>query len=149
MLPDKMSKLLRVAISDMEQLDPIAYRFNHEHWHRPSDDKTYCTVCFAGAVMAGTLQADRGKQYIPESYGYGSVSDALHALDSLRYGSFYEALKFLSISLYDLSEKQRQTIYRLECAPDCEWAKFRDRQEAELFLAHIRTVADELESVGL
>ena len=98
-LPHWGSDLILVAIDDAEKLDRNIYTPRGEVWHGAShirDSKNpiqpFCSVCFAGTVMAGRLDYD------PRfSYDFGEITKSPHAdkllfLDSVRVGDFPSAL---------------------------------------------------------
>lgn len=94
-LPDQPSELLELALNDLEQVenDP-SYDINMNDWHYPRD--TGCSVCFAGAVMAGTLGAAPGEELSPEDFEQSNDAYKLYALDSARggdWGAFMDELR--------------------------------------------------------
>lgn len=67
-LPDPPSSLIRLAVTDLELVE-VDDKYNidmYETWHTPAfkenadnfdeDDVVSCTVCFAGSVMAKSLE---------------------------------------------------------------------------------------------
>lgn len=63
-LPNKPSKLLKVALEDLEAVEKdLKYRIDMNSWHQPEDNK--CSVCLAGAVMANRLRCDIEKALDP------------------------------------------------------------------------------------
>jgi len=98
-LPEKLSDLIELALADLEKVEKNwRYKVNMSKWHRPIWNKWYlpnmCEVCFAGAVMAGTLGVD-----INENIDVRGFNDYIHyrlrALDSLRVGDVEGALEYL------------------------------------------------------
>lgn len=91
-LPDKPSKLLMMALADLEKVeaDP-RYEVDMNTWHEPNGK---CRVCLAGSVMACTLGAP-----IDECLFYDSINDdatpKLYALNMLRCGRVLSALEML------------------------------------------------------
>ena len=85
----KPSTLIRLAIADLEKCeDDEGYVIDMDTWH--GDNGEYkCVVCFAGAVMAQTLNAPIGANLSPSQIdnvvGYKSAR-ALRALDYFRNG---------------------------------------------------------------
>lgn len=56
-LPDKPSELIRLAVADLERAEASPdYIIDMGCWHEPIPNGL-CAVCFAGAVIAGTLGA--------------------------------------------------------------------------------------------
>lgn len=88
-LPDKRSKLIRLACADLRKMekDP-RYEVDMECWHDPDyddDDKKICVACFAGAVMAFSLGADLNMCMHPSVYD-SDTGQKLADLDHLRMG---------------------------------------------------------------
>ena len=88
-LPDTMAGLLEVAISDCRKLDGAVYQPHCENWHKP-EIYGMCSVCLAGGVIAGTLQADPEESIYPDAYSE-SVTRKLGVLDSMRSGCWVKA----------------------------------------------------------
>jgi len=56
-LPDKPSALIRLGLADLRKVEKSSkYKVSMRSWHSPNG---VCSVCFAGAVMAGTLRLPR------------------------------------------------------------------------------------------
>ena len=100
-LPDKPSELLRLAVDDARALDRTKYIPEYSTWHvyffmelQGRELESHCQVCFAGAVMAGTLKVPRKTtmrlEYFPES-----TQTKLDALDFFRQGDPFHALATL------------------------------------------------------
>lgn len=52
-LPDKLSELLEVALTDLKKCErSTKYRVSMLHWHTPVPEGNACWVCLAGSVMA-------------------------------------------------------------------------------------------------
>lgn len=94
-LPDHPGDLIRLAIGDLAKVeaDP-RYRVNMNEWHAPGHNGL-CSVCFAGAVMAGSLGASREVESSPHMFG--SNSDKLKALDRFREGDVQTGLCFMGL----------------------------------------------------
>lgn len=104
-LPGKLSELIRVAINDAYSLDRGIYDPHASYYHTGllTEDRIWdlslktnrCHVCFAGAVLAGTLKVplhlDSGPAYCPHH------SLKLNALDAARVGMYSQALDNLGI----------------------------------------------------
>ena len=93
-LPDRPSALLKLAVEDMQKvLARPGYRFRGATWFQ-KDFKGGCTVCMAGAVMAGTLAvpapAKPGEELSPGSLADGRLEGPerkkLAALERARSG---------------------------------------------------------------
>lgn len=95
-LPNKPSELILLALHDLELCEADKnYKIAMGTWHIPH--KKYCSVCFAGAVMAKELN------YPLEKYvGWSSVScEPEHkkfvALDNFRTGATIMAFGFMGL----------------------------------------------------
>lgn len=91
-LPDKPSKLIRLALKDEDKANRSPrYKMHMNVWHEvyTFDRKELCHVCFAGAVMAFTLGAKWKDDLEPEDFRNGNV-EKLNALDAFRSGDIYE-----------------------------------------------------------
>lgn len=81
-LPEKPSALIRLAVRDLEKAERARnYKVDMGTWHTPNGK---CRVCFAGAVMAGTLGASRKDCLSPQSFGDDAAK--LESLDYFRTG---------------------------------------------------------------
>jgi len=107
-LPDKLSDCILVALGD-EHLAFESPNFKidmDDAWYATNDDKTeVCSVCFAGAVMAHTLE----QQLAPSNEDDCRLENCLHpgvfsdhnnnrlrALDRIREGNVIEALSHVT-----------------------------------------------------
>jgi hypothetical protein len=97
-LPDKLSELIIVALEDLAKVkNDERYRISLGEWHLPEDG--VCSVCFAGAVIAGRCAPDSTKKTIwPDSFGR-SIELKLEALNDIRLGSLISALRCMDISV--------------------------------------------------
>ena len=106
-LPNKLGKLLRVALADLLKVeqDP-AYTVRMYQWHLPTgcdedgDENPTCLVCLAGATMAKTLKAPVDVCVAPDMYP-PAIAAKLQALDNLRAGNVARAAASLHIILPD------------------------------------------------
>ena len=53
-LPDRLSDLVELAVADAQRLDRDIYDPEYDSWREM--ERLGCEVCFAGTVMAGTLE---------------------------------------------------------------------------------------------
>jgi hypothetical protein len=98
-LPNKLSELIVVALDDLEKVRADErYAVNLDYWHvsknsNASPTPGKCVVCFAGAVMAGTLGLNPEESCggTVERFGADS-SDKLSTLDLLRMGCVNDGL---------------------------------------------------------
>jgi hypothetical protein len=93
-LSDTPSELIMQTMDDFELIenDPL-YSINMGTWHWPEDHA--CEVCFAGACMVKSLDADITFDIEPDEYS-SSVEGKLNALDSFRAGYISSALAHLN-----------------------------------------------------
>lgn len=102
-LPNKLSKLLTVAMIDLELVEQDSrYKIDMGEWHTPSGSK--CEVCFAGSVMAQTLKIPEwvyvdSPDELPARSDTNNVSLKLklEAINSLRSGDLIAAFEYLAI----------------------------------------------------
>ncbi len=108
----KLSTAMRRALKDLIMTERSKkYKINMNKFHGPIIDYTgseeretgVCRVCFAGALMAGTLQTPQNLDVNPDDFGK-YASEKLHALDIIRCGSLHGALESFGVSL-DKMEK--------------------------------------------
>lgn len=95
-LPDLLSEIIFLAVDDMEKAEAsIHHRVNMSLWHDQRAVGTWgdsrCYVCFAGGVMAFTLDAPVGETVCPGHWG-DAILQKLYALNSVRTGSVRSAL---------------------------------------------------------
>ena len=132
-LPDKPSDLLILALADLAKAesDPT-YDIHMGEWHVPfrrrlKDKPTdrcrkydhFCSVCFAGAVMAGTLGQEAGRKLIPEHFE-PALHDKLQALDCFRTGDVSLGLMQLKIDVDQWTGYDKAVPYY---DSDGEWRK--------------------------
>lgn len=99
-LPRKPSKLIRLALADLTRVERSKkYVVDMDHFHFPNfdPDRVTCSVCFAGAVMAKTLDANPKIFHLPSEYP-PKVRDQLAALDQFRQGKVADGLLYLGIA---------------------------------------------------
>jgi len=83
--PTRMSEAIRMAVADLEavEADP-RYKVNMKTYHNPVGQT--CYVCFAGAVMSATLNADP-EDYLVHTAEWGAKWQAvLYFLNEVRLG---------------------------------------------------------------
>lgn len=85
-LPDKLSKLLQVAMEDLElcENDP-RYVIDMRDWHNPNGQ---CAVCLAGSVMAKSLGEDPNDPYVSINNYNSELQNKMLALNNIRCGEF-------------------------------------------------------------
>jgi hypothetical protein len=110
-LPYKPSKLLTIALKDLQKVEKLKkdYRIDMWDYHQASySSSDTCSVCLAGAVMARTLKTPKTKTVHPEVFGDHNHY-ALRAIDLFRMGECDTAFEYLGIhdDLYRLSGSDR------------------------------------------
>ena len=96
-LPEKPSELIMLALKDLKAAEESKkYEIRMEDWHNPNDLKFLeaseipeeeihkCEVCFAGSVMAFSLEGDINRHYEPKDFP--GEKRKLRALDVFRKG---------------------------------------------------------------
>lgn len=101
-LPRHPSTLLKIAIADMRAARRAGMAFDMDVWLEPPGwgNATKCTVCMAGAVMAGTLGMAKCVAATGRGIGPGEYEDnfdQLEAINLLRTGGVDDALTALGI----------------------------------------------------
>ena len=155
-VPDKLSTLIRLTISDARKLDPSIYEPNHGVWHTPLP--AACFVCDAGAIIAGTLIPST-EEHSPNCFLAPNCfpepwDRALRAIDAARSGSIHEAIAYLVIAHdpaapFDTDPHRAvdNTIFHAlgnnECSDYNDWDTF------NAHLSYMDRVAEQLELFGL
>ena len=88
-LPNKPSELILLALKDLKLAEKSEkYEIRMEDWHNPAipeiEEIHKCEVCFAGSVMAFSLEGDINRHYEPKDFP--GEEGKLDALDSFRSG---------------------------------------------------------------
>lgn len=105
-LPNKPSKLIRLALADLVRAehDPL-YEIHMGTWHSRrwvpgavGEELGPCSVCFAGVVMAFSLELPIGLDALPECFSDG-IKRKLFALDSFRCGGIQTGLAEMGLQL--------------------------------------------------
>lgn len=97
----KPSELIMLALEDLEKVEklPRIYKVDMDSVHEAVEDRygrSRCEVCFAGAVLAQTVQLDPGTDWYDDG---GEVSLRVWALDAFRSGFIELGLDYLNINL--------------------------------------------------
>lgn len=132
MLPDKASSLIRVALEDMEKCEADGgYVINMGTYHRSFYDGT-CHVCFAGVVMAQSLNVPKGCTCYPSSFiSEPGVTGKLRALDCFRQGHVAAGLEQMGLPTSGFANN---------------WIGY---SHDDKFKERMRKLADQLEAAGL
>ena len=95
-LPEKLSDCIKLALKDEEKaFNSPLYKINMDVFHRKLNGDDICSVCFAGAVMAGTLEQPT-VELDPCNFDE-HTQNRLNALDYIRRGEISTALDFMGI----------------------------------------------------
>lgn len=118
-LPNKPSRLIYLALEDLEKAEksPL-YKINMWKWH---DTNGQCSVCLAGAVIAGSLECSAYENSTPDDYDY-DTRDKLQALDSFRLGDVDDGLDEMCINvpefMADVDGNWREEISLYAVSPE-------------------------------
>lgn len=95
-LPKKASDLILLALEDLRKVErSTKYEVDMGSWHSPNGK---CAVCFAGSVMAYSLNANIKRTYEPDNFDE-YTENRLFAIDAFREGYINTGLKHLGIYL--------------------------------------------------
>ena len=156
--PETLSGLIRLAIDDARTLRQSQYHPHWSVWHQRGDhsnappsslEKRMCNVCLAGAVIAGTLSADKEKKREPANFSkYGKTSQwerGLRALDFVRRGTpgYYES----AISMF-LGRGNPPRGFKSHDIPGTEYPDFVGWDQFEKHCESLHAVADAFEAQG-
>jgi len=131
-LPNKPSKLLRLALKDLEWCEKHdEYVISMEHWHKPMGST--CYVCLAGSVIAHSLEVPSKVSVSPVVTLWNQkTSNKLIALNYFRQGAVADGLRVLELS------SQIEDFYSTSYAA-----------QPDVFKREMRTLAEELADDGL
>lgn len=104
-LPTKPSELIFLAIADLWAAEASPkHEIYMSDWHSPNKTTKKCNVCFAGAVMAGTLQTAPQDKLEPFEFDY-HTQQRLLALDDLRQGCYTPTISRINRTIPDGAQK--------------------------------------------
>ena len=146
-LPDVPSELLALALDDLEAVnaDPL-YEIDMWIWHIPrgyNHEKhtyTYCAVCFAGAVMAKTLNVPYDQSAMNDQFDK-DTNNKLVGINSFRSNNVARAVREITNN-YAASPTLNDLEKTVGVPPDVD-------EDFTGFVAHQRRVVEELKAVGL
>ena len=160
-LPDRLSALIEIAVSDYDGLDREKYFPDSEEWHGtcyPPDDYgqeskwRYCGVCLAGAVIAGSFGGFWEENYAPTDFGVGFRSK-LFALEKFRLGEIRDSLLLLGFDMSIMPINQLDVVRSVETdVKRGGWDKVKrwyGWDDLEVVKSHFLGVAARLRTVGL
>ena len=137
-LPDKLSELIELAVNDARKLDRNKYvpYFGEYHEVDLIAEPKICYICDAGAVIAGTLQADPHVHVAAYDYT-PNVGNKLKALDLARTGHYRQALAYLGM-----------TDVGILTVPRSRYFAYRNWEEFDKHLLQMKDVAQQLKALG-
>tara|TARA_B100002049_G_scaffold181615_3_gene138624 strand:+ start:991 stop:1443 length:453 start_codon:yes stop_codon:yes gene_type:complete len=147
-LPNIPSELIRVALADLGEVEEDhRYIVSMDDYYHQNTDWEFpgtCTVCFAGAVMARTLNWPFHVNAVPQDFGEDRL--ALKALDELRRGEVLQTVLLLSDPDKDTFSDSYDQLksHNLVCV---EVTPHKDDPGA--FRDDMNQLADRLEAIGL
>lgn len=122
-LPDKLWELGLIALDDLDAVEADnAYRVHMEYWHVPGC--TFCSVCFAGAVMAKSLKTSPDALLGPYDFEE-PLKGKLEAIHFLKAGKVNLALQSLG-SVIRLPEELDRDFERSVVPYDKDKDAFKD-----------------------
>lgn len=153
-LPKVMSKLIDIAIDDLEKVEKDkCYVVNMSDWHSPEigqfGDDGHCSVCFAGSVMAMSLGVCMIKTRAPEHDELRGNAQQLLAINDLREGDIDDAASRLRIT------KRDKEKFAEKFGEDRDYDGLLKRSvvayehDPKKFKLQMRKLADDLRKVGL
>lgn len=145
-LPDTMSGLIRVALKDLKKAERTPrYSIQMDAaFHEPQSNGKVCTICFAGAVMAGTFKASP-LQHLKPSDWWNGIENKMEALDRLRDGEVIDAALKLNFSVPKMAK-----VTAFHQNNDCYIPSYsRSKKKREAFHAAMRKLANGLAKAGL
>lgn len=162
-LPNKPSKLIRLALKDLEKVErqPDKYTINMSRWHIPpnefrdpqqddfrnAEERRTCSVCLAGSVMAGTLKKRRTVEFTPNSFPR-DVEGKLNALNEFRTGDIIQGLSEMDIQEEELDQKLASKLLKRERTfPPFKFPDYDDSPKK--FKLAMNRLANFFEKVGL
>ena len=132
--PIKPSALIRIAIRDEEKAHASSdHTVDMEDWHEPLGST--CAVCFAGAVMAFTLDVD-ARTYIQPKKFDRHTSNCLLALNSFRRGKVCRGLHKMGLSYRRKTRKLERYVMPY-------------RGDRLAFRCAMKKIANDLEAIDL
>lgn len=110
-LPNKPSALIRVALTDLYKIEKDKnYRVDMSMWHFPRYNVDVCSVCFAGSVMAKTLNSVNSKLLFPDSFAL-PIQNKLLALNEFRRGRIDSGFDYMAIKLPKKMKRNRHVPF--------------------------------------
>lgn len=157
-LPDKPSALIRLALDDLRKVERSKrYMVDMGWWHDTGvhlRDPIKCVVCFAGAVMAGTLSVPIQDNCTPD-YFDADVEAKLIALDYFRDGNVWSGVYTILDPIHKRPPSSQRRIDRLFSQKKLDRLSDEGQEVAHYkdnpgqFKKDMRKMADGLTEIGL
>lgn len=146
-LPEKLSELLTTAINDLEACESAdGYTVDMNVWHQWDGGHQTCAVCLAGAVMAQSLEFPQKRNADFGSAELGGNMAALDVLDDISRGRIDDAVRKHS----ELNDGRQLAVTTLAASEPVQWLQSKGYAEsADVYKAHLRSVAEHLAAMGL
>lgn len=147
-LPRRPSALINLACDDAEKIyNTPGYAINMAEWHRSGihTSSGKCEVCFAGAVMAGTLGAEPKTDCTPQNFG--ADAQALRALNHFRIGDVRGGLCELK-NVMSLPEHETAVLEAADLYNTVEIPQPSARGKGVKFIRAMRKLAARLKALG-
>lgn len=132
-LPNKPSKLLKLALKDLEKCEKDSrYTIDMNVFHLPNKNK--CRVCLAGAMLAKSVGYNPQKDTFAVRKEKIHIIDKVFAINRLRRGVVSLAFLFFTGIPGDITKFNRQM------------PEYSDNPQ--LFKKHVLELAEDLEKAG-
>lgn len=146
-LPDKLSKLILVALNDLEKVEKDEkYKVDMGQWHHPPLYNGPCAVCLAGAVIAKTCKTSYKKDLMPGDFFENEVKK-FNALDLVRQGEIFRALIKLGVDEKNARECQDKLWRVLNLYPK-DWVNYWNDDDKKIFKDNLRRISKFLKDEG-
>jgi hypothetical protein len=137
----KLSELIEIGLNDLEKCEKSnEYEVDMSKWHEFNPNLEKCMVCFAGSVMAQTLDSFIGDDLTPSKFDE-DWGRRLNALNQVRMGNLITAygilhdISTLPVVVIDMSNKHQSSY----CAYGFDPIQFK---------SWLRLVIDNLKEAG-
>lgn len=120
--PEKLYQAILIALKDLEAVEKD-YRYNvnmNLTYHSPTSFGLKCNVCFAGSIMAKTLDCPINEVVHPSYFKDQKWNHTFKALDSIRSYDLESAImEFYQESCYEIINKHKLYNFNLRKDLDC------------------------------
>ena len=144
-LPNTLSALIKVAVTDASKLDRKKYDPHYMNFHAGRQSSSWvsapCLICEAGAVMASRFSFNYDEYAHPRHQCFPlTVQNKLFALDDARMGKYVRALRRLGVEIFDKDQ--------INAIPASQYAHYTSWGVFDLHLKHMEGVACLLQRLG-